>query len=236
MAVDLVFRKVSSPGSPPSGRMLIGQIAKYVPGSIVPAVIGVISAATFTRYLTSSEYGVYSLWFSVIGVVAAVLSQWLVQGSNRFLPAAVESGDSVVTEKAIVTSIVLILIISVSAAPFAITALYIINGGALNAVIVPAMVLSVATALYRSISAVLQAKMMAGAYSRIYMTEVLLRYSLSLGLAVYLAANAASLLWGAGIAILLLLPVMWKQSGLPTVSLADLTTEIVWTIVAELWR
>jgi O-antigen/teichoic acid export membrane protein len=64
--------------------MLGKHTALYFIGRVVPGIASLVTLAAFTRMLTPAEYGSYALVISVVGVLNAVLFQWLGLSVNRF--------------------------------------------------------------------------------------------------------------------------------------------------------
>jgi O-antigen/teichoic acid export membrane protein len=56
----------------------------YVPGSIIPAAINVISISIFTRIFSPEEYGIYSVVISTLGILNLFLSCWIQQATLRY--------------------------------------------------------------------------------------------------------------------------------------------------------
>lgn len=68
--------------------MLIKHSALYFLGRLIPGLVSLGSLALFTRMMTPIEYGTYALVLTTVGIVNAVVFQWLNLGLGRFLPAA----------------------------------------------------------------------------------------------------------------------------------------------------
>lgn len=68
-------------------RTLIGQILRYVPGVIVPAVMQFVAIIVFTRLVDPDAYGRYVLVVSTAHIVDAVCLNWIRVGQLRFYEA-----------------------------------------------------------------------------------------------------------------------------------------------------
>lgn len=196
-------------------RLLVGQVTRYVPGSVLPAVAGAASMVVFTRLLDAAEYGRYNLALSGSTLAAAVLGQWLVQGTNRYLPERYDSPGA----SRLKASIGLGLTAVVAAMAVLGVALAIaLWWGSLGPawLVGGAYVLTGVLAVFGALGAVLQAEMRAGRYSTYQAAMAVARFALSVILVVGVAAEGASLIWGAAVAGILMLPPLWRDSGLPS--------------------
>ena len=71
-----------------SGRSLLRRIVIYLPGSVVPAALALVTSMVFTRVFTAAEFGMFSLAAIVVATPLKVVSTtWLVQSVGKFLPA-----------------------------------------------------------------------------------------------------------------------------------------------------
>lgn len=66
--------------------MLVKHGSMYLLAKVIPAILSLATLTIFTRMLSPSEYGLYSLTVLVSGMVNAVLLQWIVLGVGRYLP------------------------------------------------------------------------------------------------------------------------------------------------------
>ncbi|MBA7641425.1 hypothetical protein ES703_49103 [subsurface metagenome] len=63
----------------------IKDMAKYTPGHIVPAIVGIVSIPVITRLLSPGEYGNYALVMATVGVLSTTVG-WLSMSIIRFYP------------------------------------------------------------------------------------------------------------------------------------------------------
>ena len=54
---------------------LLQQILTYIPGTILPAIFGLLYTSIFTRVFNPSEFGEYTLVFGLISLIASVFYQ-----------------------------------------------------------------------------------------------------------------------------------------------------------------
>lgn len=56
----------------------------YLPGTIIPALLTLISLKIFSVYLTIDEFGLYNYWFTLALLISSVFSQWISQPILRY--------------------------------------------------------------------------------------------------------------------------------------------------------
>lgn len=72
---------------------------KYVPGSIVPGIVGFLSVIILTRLMDSAVYGQYILALTTGNFVISLSAEWLKQSVVRYLPSLnIENHDSLFKE------------------------------------------------------------------------------------------------------------------------------------------
>lgn len=117
-AVDSSDKDTTS--SSRDGSSLVRQVPIYLVGRVIPAALSFVSLAAFTRYLTPTQFGVYSMVIASTGLVNALLYSWINASVLRLLPAANDRGAflaltrslfTTVTAGISVTSIVLLLVL-----------------------------------------------------------------------------------------------------------------------------
>lgn len=203
------------PASPLGLRFLLKQILQYAPGTLIPAIIGLLSVAVFTRLLNSGEYGRYSVALSATSLASALATQWLLQGINRYLPG--EQSSSAVEELKATIAASLLLITVAGLGLFGIVAF-----GAHGFVdpewqrlLWPAGLVVLTTSLFMPLSGVLQSQMRARRYSAYQLVNVGLRFVLSFLLVSFLYRDPASLFWASAAVSVMLLPILWRDAGIP---------------------
>ena len=198
------------------GRDLLVQVLLYAPSSLIPAVLALAFTAVFTRRFSTSEFGHYSLAMSAASFLAAVGTQWLQQGVTRFLPGnrSVEDVARLRGAAALGLVVVAALVVLLGAGAFA--AAWLIGGAAWAAWVIPTTAAALATAHFSALVAVLQAGMRAGRYSAYRLLEAGIRFGAALLLVLVLHQAAVSLVWAAVLSIAVLLPLLWRDAGLPS--------------------
>ncbi|KKM13019.1 hypothetical protein SY88_00135 [Clostridiales bacterium PH28_bin88] len=202
----------SSPIAEISTKNMLRQLLRYVPGSLLPAVVSVVSAAVFTRVFQASAYGQYVLVTSVTSLLAVVLSQWLQQSTNRFLPQAMQEESTELVKGVIVRGLWLITM-AILAGTFFLWLVLRRHGWDASLLVSGAAVLLV-TCLAGTTLAALQAQMLAKQYSLFRVLESVLRLAITLALVFFVARTPLALLWGHALSTGVLLVPLWLAAGL----------------------
>ena len=66
-------------------KSFIKDMVKYVPGQIVPGIVGIVSIPVFTRLFSPGEYGNYVLVMATVGALSIIV-EWLHVSTIRFYP------------------------------------------------------------------------------------------------------------------------------------------------------
>lgn len=74
-------------------RSITKDIALYLPGKLVPAVMAVVAVPLFSRFFSPEEYGRYDLTFRVALFLIVLTMNWLDNVILRFYPAAEQRKD-----------------------------------------------------------------------------------------------------------------------------------------------
>ena len=196
-----------------SGQQLSSQIYHYVPGTIVPAILYLVSSAVFTRLFSSDEYGRYMLCLTGMLLLSVVTSQWLQQGILRFLPGAPCSGSGEKIRKAIVSGL---LRVTLPGASFLglLCVVAVARDETWFALVVPAAGLLIVTSIYGPLGIVLQASMLARRFSIYQMVDALARFVVGLLAVLLVYRSPSSLLWASVASVALLIPFAWRSAGL----------------------
>ena len=63
---------------------LIKKILEYLPGTIIPSVLTLLSLKVFSIYLSIEEFGLFNYWLTLALLVSSVFSQWISQPMLRY--------------------------------------------------------------------------------------------------------------------------------------------------------
>lgn len=199
-----------------TGRSLLRRILIYLPGSVVPAVLALVTSMVFTRVFTTAEFGMFSLTAVVVGAPLKVISTtWLVQSVGKFLPPVVEDEDRRRVLDAVTLATVLIVGIQVLVGSIG----YAVGRALLpeqwHEFLLPAVLFVLATSLFDVTTTVFSAEARAGEYTASKLADSVLTLGLRLVLVSGLVGMDVTLmLWSVVISNGVLVPIMWRQIGL----------------------
>ena len=74
-------------------RDLAGDSLFFLLSKMIPAAVGVLAVAVYTRLLTREKYGLYTLVITTVSIVSLPLSGWLSQASLRFFEESNRKGE-----------------------------------------------------------------------------------------------------------------------------------------------
>jgi O-antigen/teichoic acid export membrane protein len=213
-------------GSAPRSSALRGlarQALRFAPGALVPAVVGIVSSAIFTRIFGSQEYGQYALASSTAQLVIAIAGQWLQQSVTRYVPG--ENNQALLQRIRGAVAVSLILL-SAGIPIISIIGLRTTSRWLAPGMFFPVVALVVSGLWFNALSTVLQAEMRASRYSAYRIAYAVLSMVGSLAMVVLAARHPSSLIWGPSVAGALLLPFLWKECHLPSAAwiLANVTS------------
>lgn len=196
-------------------RLLGAKILHYGPGTLIPAILALLSTYIFTRVFTTDDYGRYSVTISVTGLLSALGGQWLQQAVTRFLPGQTDGDNAEAVKSAVALASGLLVVVLVPVVVIA----GVVGTHRLDAkwvpMVWPAAVLVLATLQFSVLLSVLQAQLQASRYSLYQLGAAILRFIVSLGLVLAVYRNAASLVWAGGAGVLVFLPWLWRDAALP---------------------
>lgn len=191
---------------------MLHQLLRYLPGSLLPAAVSVVSTAIFTRIFQASEYGQYVLVTSVTSLLVVVVSQWLQQSTNRFLPQAMQDG-STGSVKSVIVRVLSLITLAILAGAFVLWLVSRWYSWDTNLIVSGAAILLV-TCLAGTMLAALQAQMLAKQYSLFRVLESVLRLAITLALVFFIARTPLALLWGHALSTGILLVPLWLAADL----------------------
>ena len=74
----------TSPKGAKKPQGLIGQVMSYLSAGMVSAGLAYVTVAVLTRFMTTAEYGVFTLFQAVASLVAPLFSLSFGQATTRF--------------------------------------------------------------------------------------------------------------------------------------------------------
>ncbi len=206
----------AGPYSGGSGRSLLRRMLIFLPGSVVPAVLALVTSMVFTRVFTAAEFGMFSLAAVVIAAPLKVVSTtWLVQGVGKFLPPVVHDRDRRQLLDAVALSTVLIVSIQVVLGVIGYVVGRLVLSDQWSGFLLPALLFVVVTSLFEVTTTVFAAEARATGYTAAKLVDSALTLALRLVLVSGLVSMDVTLmLWSVVISNGLLVPLMWWRLGL----------------------
>ncbi len=199
-----------------STRSLLKRILIYLPGSVVPAILGLVTSMVFTRIFTTAEFGLFSLAAVVIAAPMKVISTtWLVQSVGKFLPPAKTDSERRSLLDAAVLSIVLIIGVQFVVGVGAFIAGRYLLADIWGPFLLPVVLFIAATSLFEILSAIFPAEAKATDYTTFKLIDsiftLVLRLLLVSGL---IGMDVTLMIWSVVISNGILVPLMWWRAGL----------------------
>ena len=211
-------------------KALIGDLIKYAPSQVVPALAGFISIPILTRLFPPQDYGRYMLVMATISVLTT-LSGWLVMSVIRFYPALERDGR--LEELCACVLVGVLIFVPMLAGLF--TAIVFLARlkleKYLHQLMLVAVIVFALTAIFEILQSFLQAKRKATWYSLFSTWKSGGGLVIGIGLVVVLRFGVEGLLWGSALNMALSLPLLWKIAigRFPRIAnfSAELTKEMV---------
>lgn len=184
---------------------------KYLPATVVPAIVGFISIPIFTRLFSPQAYGNYSIAMATVMVMATILG-WLPMGVIRFYPAyekekRLDSFETSVFYSNLM-SILSLLVIS-SAVLFTTKAL--LEPQLFSLLFIGLGIMAVASQ-FNILLDFLRSQRKAGLYSLFTSIKSIGGIGFTLILIYSFRKDIAFLLWGPILSTSLILPFMWRPA------------------------
>lgn len=197
-------------------RRLVKRILIYMPGSVVPAILALVTSMIFTRIFTPAEFGMFSLAGVVVAVPLKTISTtWLVQSVGKFLPPARSEGEKKRTLDGVVLAIGAIVVAQCVLGAVAILLGSLFLSEEWHAFLVPVFFFVVAISLFEILSGVLAASARATDYTTFKLVDSILTLGLRLLFVSSLfSMNVTLMLVSVAISNGVLIPLMWKRAGL----------------------
>jgi O-antigen/teichoic acid export membrane protein len=202
---------------------VLRRVVTYAPASLVPGVLTLVTSMVFTRIFDRESYGSYSLLFAVAMLTKVLATSWLQQSVAKFLPPE----DAEEAKRDLKSAILLSIAVMVALEVLFAAAVVVVGGAFLpvseRELLVPAMCYAIVASVFETVTFLLAAEAQAGTYTRFKVVDSVLTLGLRLLLVSSLFTMDISLMfWSAAISNAVLLPRLWKRSGLGTsIRLAD---------------
>jgi O-antigen/teichoic acid export membrane protein len=191
-------------------REFLGDLGKYLPSYIVPAVVGLVAIPIITRLFPPGDYGDYALVMVSVSVATGIGSGWISASVIRFFSACQREnrlGEFYgTTIKLALISIATILIVGLG--------ILLIVKSHISANLYFLMLIGLLSfaiiSFYSVIHSILRAKRKATWYSFFIIWRSVVGLGLGVALVVCFHLSVEGLLWGAVVSIALAFPLAWK--------------------------
>lgn len=193
---------------------LLKKMIQYAPGSLLTALLGLLSATIFTRIFGASEYGRYSLALSIAMFVSVAAIAWLQTSLNRYLPSLQDQDAINELKQCVSGGLLLVLVAEVILALVLAYGVLLFASPEWQSLYLPTVVLIIASSLFGGLTVVLQAEMRAKDYTQYNILNALLKLSFSLAFVLLIVKNAEYMIYGTAVGTFILIPRLWKVTKL----------------------
>jgi O-antigen/teichoic acid export membrane protein len=176
---------------------------RYVPSTIIPAVVGIASVSVFTRLFGSELYGRYAIIIAAVTLIAALCGGWIQQAVLRYLPSyqSEQRLDEFNGKLVVLLTLLLMTIAAVTVAAYlplrSVVDYY-------EGLYWPGAVMLLSEVAFLTLITLLQAQLRSQAYSVYRSILAVLAFAFSLGFVLMIRRDIAGLIVGAGAARLLM--------------------------------
>jgi O-antigen/teichoic acid export membrane protein len=190
---------------------LLTDMLKYLPAQIVPGLIGLVSMPVVTRLFLPAEYGHYSLAAATVTVLS-ILFGWLPTSVIRFYPTFVRQDRLGVFHATVMKLAGLGLVGPTMLYYVVLLMLKPWMPGSLWLLLLLGGILFPATCIFNLLQYLLRSQRLVGRYSAFAVWQSVAGFGLAMALIFGLALGIDSLLAGAILSIVLILPLQYKHA------------------------
>jgi O-antigen/teichoic acid export membrane protein len=187
-----------------------GDTLRYIPALVVPAVMGFLGVAIYTRIFQPASYGQYSLVIAATVIPVAVSGGWLAPSVMRYLPRYREQSMLDEFKATLSTLLVIVVIVVVTAS----SAFYVAGRsflGVYQSFYFPCVLLVVSTVVYAVCTAAFAANLQAGIYARYQIIQAVGKLLFALLYVMLISRNVVGLIIGAVVAHAVLFPPILRE-------------------------
>jgi O-antigen/teichoic acid export membrane protein len=199
-------------------KSILRQILTYIPSSILPSALTLLTTAIFTRVFTTEKYGEYSYFLSISVSIRLVASMWLMQGIGRFLAPLTTEDARDRQKRVILLGVSLLtlgyLIISAAAILFAVPRL----PPGWRAFIYPMAIFTVTVSLFDISNSIFASERRANEFAAFKIIDSVITFGLRILLIfVIIKGDITAMFWSMIASNAVCIPFMWYKSRLPGV-------------------
>ncbi len=206
-----------SKGRPGSvGQPLLKRMVIYIPGSLVPAILTLVTSIVFTRIFSPVAFGKYSLFLVYAAPIELLFTAWLNQSIGKFLPPEQTPEGRQRVKDAVFLSIALIFfgetVLGVCA--FAVASSLLAPGW--RSFLLPTFLFIIFSSIFDILTIVFPSESRAKEYVSYQLSASVATFGLRLLLVSSIFSMDIQLMfWSIIITYGLLLPVLWVRGGIP---------------------
>ncbi len=191
----------------------------YVPGTIIPAAITLITSSIFTRHFSASEYGVFSLFLIIANTFRSVASFWLQQVVGRYIPGETDAAKVREIKNVIFMGIWLIFILESTFGMVAVLVIKRYLALEMGAFLFPMLIYVISTSIFDLFTAILPAEMQAKSFVFYKLADSLVTFVLRLVLVFLIVhMDIKVMFWSVTISSSILIPFLWKKARFPKIT------------------
>lgn len=192
-------------------KSFLQDTAKYVPAQILPAIVGFLSIPIITRIFLPQDYGNYSLVTATVAVLTTLIG-WLPVSIIRFYPVYERDNKLVF----FYWNILKLCFISIIAITFIFLIFLFFIKTHLSSKLCELMIIGIGvfivTAIFNVLQYFLRSMRLVGWYSLFAIWRSIVGIGLALGLIFLFGFGIKSLLWGAILSAIIILPFLWRKA------------------------
>lgn len=191
-------------------KKLLIDTSKYLPGMVIPTIVGVIAIPIVTRLFSPVDYGNYVLVLSTVTVLAALVG-WLDMSIIRFHPVYERDKKLDI----FYSTVIKWLLISVLGISILFSTILFIGKNYISHNLYHLMMIGVGVfmclSLFQVLVSFLRTKRLAGWYSYLISWKSIGTYVVGLGLILGFNFGIEGLLWGMIVSMISVVPWVWKK-------------------------
>lgn len=189
----------------------LSDVLKYLPAQLAPGFVGLVSIPVVTHVFPPAAYGDYNLAMATVAVLSTLFG-WLPTAVIRYYPAYARQGQLHAFNATVVSvgAIALALLVAVYYVPL--LALKPWMPGSLWSLLIIGGLLFASTCVFNLLQYILRSRLLVGRYSAFTVWQSVSGFGLSVAFIFLLGLGIESMLLGTALSIILILPMMWRQS------------------------
>lgn len=198
------------------GRALLKRALTYVPSSVLPAALTLVTSMVFTRIFSAAAFGTYSLFLVIATPVKLILTSWVSQATSKFVPQAQTEEGRLHTKEALAVAVVIALSCE---SVLGLTSLLLFTRLLTDqnqSYLTPMVAFVIVSSIFDALTTLLTAEHRAREYTAFRVTDSVLTLIFRLLMvSAVVRMDLTLMFWSVAISNGLLVPVLWRRSGMP---------------------